>query len=238
MPMAEKSARGARIFMRSHFVGVLSTHSLELEGYPFGSVTPYALTQEGNPILLISLIAQHTKNITANPKVCLTVMDEKSKDKQAHPRASLIGDAQIISDQPESKALKKRYLDFFPEHENYFKTHHFLFCQIIPVRIRFIGGFAKIHWIEKEEWQLGAPAWKLEEQNIIDHMNQEHGDSLRNISRHFCNIRTNSVKMTALDEEGFHIRNDAGISYLPFDSPCRGVKEVREEMVRLSREAK
>ena len=41
---------------------VLSTHSLEHPGYPFGSVVPYVLDQEGLPLLLLSRLPQHTKN--------------------------------------------------------------------------------------------------------------------------------------------------------------------------------
>src|SRR5687768_12394106 len=50
----------ARHLLRRHNLGVLSTHSVEVPGYPFGSVTPYAVDRAGEPLILISSIAQHT----------------------------------------------------------------------------------------------------------------------------------------------------------------------------------
>lgn len=49
--------------------GVLSTHPVDTPGYPFGSIVPYCLDRRGYPEILISRIAQHTKNIQADPKL-------------------------------------------------------------------------------------------------------------------------------------------------------------------------
>ena len=68
-------ATAARNLMLSEYQGVLSTHSLDAPGYPFGSVAPYCLDRKGRPVILISNIAQHTKNLKANPKVSLIVME-------------------------------------------------------------------------------------------------------------------------------------------------------------------
>ena len=71
---------------------MLSTHSLEHEGYPFGSVTPFVLMPNGNLVVYISSIAQHTLNIESNPKVCLTIL-EREEDSQASGRVAFLGDA-------------------------------------------------------------------------------------------------------------------------------------------------
>ena len=47
--------------LASHTYGILSTHSLEVKGYPFGSLTPYCLDNQYRPVIPISNIAQHTK---------------------------------------------------------------------------------------------------------------------------------------------------------------------------------
>ena len=56
--------------------GVLSTISVDVEGYPFGSVTPYCMDRMSRPIIYISPIAQHTKNIVADSRVSLTVIEK------------------------------------------------------------------------------------------------------------------------------------------------------------------
>ena len=83
MTNKEKSGKAARSLMMSEYQGILSTISVEAQGYPFGSVTPYCFDSQGRPVILISRIAQHTKNILADPKVSLIVMERDVDDIQA-----------------------------------------------------------------------------------------------------------------------------------------------------------
>ena len=68
-------AEAAQQVLNQYFTGILSTHSVEYPGYPFGSVVPFCLDESGQPLILISALAQHTRNIIANPKVALTLLD-------------------------------------------------------------------------------------------------------------------------------------------------------------------
>lgn len=88
-------ATEARQFLRSTRHGILSTHSAKFDGYPFGSVTPFVLDSDCQPIILISSIAEHTKNIVVNPKVSLLIFAEGT-DLQANARLTLIGEAAQI----------------------------------------------------------------------------------------------------------------------------------------------
>ena len=73
----------ARRLLNHQSVGVLSTHSIDVAGYPFGSIAPYTLNYDGEPAILISDIAQHTRNIKQNNKVSLTVFKPDADDAQA-----------------------------------------------------------------------------------------------------------------------------------------------------------
>jgi len=138
----------ARELLENCREGILSTHSLDVPGYPFGSLTPYALDSHNRPVILISAIAQHTKNLIANPKVCLTVAETaETQNKQALARLSYMADAELVSHDQDTF---DRYFARFPESRAYFGTHDFAFYRLNPVRLRFIGGFGKIFWIEKE----------------------------------------------------------------------------------------
>lgn len=59
-------AQDARRWLRAHRYGLLSTHSRAVEGYPFGSVVPYVLDHEACPVLLVSRLAEHTRNLAAD----------------------------------------------------------------------------------------------------------------------------------------------------------------------------
>jgi len=135
--------------------GVLSTYSVDVEGFPFGSVTPYSLTENHHPLIFISNIAQHTKNITKDNRVSLIIlenMQDGSKDPQKHGRASILGRATPLETTgTENEEKYQRYFQRFPESESYKDTHGFQLYEINPVRIRFIGGFGKIFWLEPEQ---------------------------------------------------------------------------------------
>jgi len=86
----------ARRLLNHQSVGVLSTHSIDVAGYPFGSIAPYTLNYDGEPAILISDIAQHTRNIKQNNKVSLTVFKPDADDPQAGSRLTWIGDAEPV----------------------------------------------------------------------------------------------------------------------------------------------
>jgi putative heme iron utilization protein len=130
------------------YQGVLSTHSQQLQGYPFGSVVPFCLDQQGRVILLISDLAQHTKNLKVDSRCSLLVFAE-SDDIQAAARLTLIGDAQPISDH-EVAAIAARYYRYFPQSQDFHQIHDFSFWRITPVKYRYIGGFGRIHWAEPQ----------------------------------------------------------------------------------------
>src|SRR4030095_14791582 len=88
--------RAARELFLGRSYGVLSTISVDVPGYPFGSLTPYCVYREARPIIYTSFIAQHTKNFLADPKVSLTVVEaaNDSSDVQAHARVTCLGNIQ------------------------------------------------------------------------------------------------------------------------------------------------
>ena len=62
-------AKNARELLLKEYRGALSTLSKAMPGFPFGSVVPYCLDEQGRPLILISRIAQHTHNLQKDPTV-------------------------------------------------------------------------------------------------------------------------------------------------------------------------
>lgn len=148
------AAAEARDFLHSTQSGVLSTHSVRFAGYPFGSISPFVLDDDVNPLILISTIAEHTRNIIADPRVSLIVFDPASPDIQAGARVTLLGEAKVADKQV--GALRERYLARFPQAAQYFDMHDFMFYCIAVQQARYIGGFGKIHWISGEALRASA----------------------------------------------------------------------------------
>lgn len=229
--MADR-AHTARRLLYHQGVGVLSTHSVDVEGYPFGSIAPYALTYDGEPTMLISDIAQHTRNIKRDNRVSLTVFDRYADDPQAGGRLTWIGEAEPI-DEADAET-RRRYLRFFPSAESYFETHDFSFYRIRLRRARFIGGFGQIFWIERDAMLVANPFRETEE-GILEHMNQDHGKALTHYAKVFGGTEPDAVTMTGIDAEGFDLLADGRKLRVDFDAPIHTTEEARAALVKLAR---
>lgn len=222
----------ARRLLNHMSVGVLSSHSIDVEGYPFGSIAPYALNYEGEPAILISDIAQHTRNIKQNNRVSLTVFDPEADDPQAGSRLTWIGDAESVD--PSDTETHDRYLRYFPSAESYFVAHDFSFYRIRLRRARFIGGFGQIFWIEPDTMLIKNP-FRETERGIVEHMNRDHSKALF----HYCKMSgqadVEAVTMTGIDSEGFDLLAGKRKLRIDFDSPISTSEEARAELVRLAR---
>lgn len=147
---AMSPAQEARAFARECHHGVLSTLSKRLEGFPFGSVSPFILDANGCPIILISDIAEHTRNLQADSR-CSLILQPFAPDMQSTGRVTVIGHAEPLS-ADDKAALGPAYLQQFPQASDYFALHDFRFWRIQPVKVRWIGGFGRIYWVERDAW--------------------------------------------------------------------------------------
>ena len=76
--MSNRTADAAHALYAASHQGILSTLSLELAGYPFGSVVSFTPDRAGLPVLLISSIAEHTRNLQADPRCSLSIRSQPS----------------------------------------------------------------------------------------------------------------------------------------------------------------
>lgn len=226
------SAIEARKFLYGTHSGVLSTISARLEGYPFGSIAPFVLDHAGNPLILISTIAEHTRNIQADPRVSLIAFDPASPDMQAGARLTLVGDAAIA---PKDDALRARYLRYFPQAESYFDMHDFQFYRIAVSQARYIGGFGKIHWFPGMELQPPSNELAEQEAAILDHMNADHAENLRAYCRHVHGMETENTVMTGIDIDGFDVTAGGHLLRFSFDTPVTNAHEARAALVALAK---
>lgn len=141
----------------------LATHSAQMPGYPYITVIPRVLDQHHCPLLLVSGLAEHTKNLLADPRVSVSMVESNAPDVQAAARLTLVGDAERFS--PDA-ALRARYQRFHPEAEQYLQLD-FIFFRIVPKRIRYIAGVGKMGWIEHERWAALPPLAPADETPLL-----------------------------------------------------------------------
>jgi heme iron utilization protein len=229
------NATEARKMLRAHRYGALSTLSKKFDGHPFGSITPYLVDHDGSLIILISGLAEHTKNILHDPRVSLITHDQRDAHIQTQGRITLLGNAELIADKD---TIGARYLRYFPEAQSYFAMHDFAFYRIQPIALRYIGGFGKIHWVNIEQYTLAPYALIAQETDVIEHMNADHTDTLRGYCKQFHQRDVLDVAMLGIDCDGFDMRADGEILRVDFAEEVLDVQQARSALVGLARDSK
>ncbi len=142
---------------------VLSTHSTQLPGYPYGTAVPLVVDAAQQPWLLISALAEHTKNLLADARASLTIVEAGATNVQDAARATLVG--RIEPGQP-GPALLRRYLRYQPDAEQYLALD-FQFFRMTVERIRFIGGVGRMGWLDATAWQAAHVLAEDDEQRLL-----------------------------------------------------------------------
>jgi putative heme iron utilization protein len=226
----------AQQFLFSTNKAILSTHSANYEGYPFGSVAPFVLNHQGMPTILISSIAEHTKNIIQNSKVSLVVFDNEA-DLQANARLTLLATAEQTD--KNNELMRARYLRYLPQAEQYFDMHDFTFYTLHIDHARFIAGFGKMGWLEGTELIIPSNPLFIEEPSILEHMNTDHQENLKAYCQYYHQIEVGTVKMIGIDSLGFDVRaNSDMLLRFNFNQPITNAQEARSALVSMAKACK
>jgi heme iron utilization protein len=132
--------------------GQIASLSTDFKKTPFGSLVPYAIDTQGNPIVFLSDLAQHTENLKKNPKCSLMVHKIDKDDVFSSPRITFVGKLVKVPDK-EREAAAKIYLKKNPQAEQIIDFGDFNFYRFEIRTIHYIGGFGDINWITPEEYR-------------------------------------------------------------------------------------
>jgi hypothetical protein len=221
----------ARRFLRRHHAGVLATLSKRLGGYPFGSVVPFILDHHARPVVLVSRLAEHTKNMAADPRTSLLVHDV-AEDVQTAARLTLVGDAEPV---PEPATVAGRYLRRFPDAQGLLDLGDFTFWRLRTTFVRHIAGFGAIRSITPESFAPPENRLAEAEGEIVAHMNADHSDALRGYCRHATGVAPSSAVLIGIDCDGLDVRADGALVRIEFDTPVTNASRAREALAALAR---
>ncbi len=229
-----ETAVSARQILQGHWGGVLATQSVKFAGYPFGSLVPYCLDETGQPLILISRLAQHTQNIKADPKVALTLIDASpSGDIQQQERLTLLADAQPVQ---EVASAALRYYGYFPQAAGYHDQLDFEFYRLQVHQARFIAGFGRIHWQSLEQLIIPNPFSMEQEAGIVSHMNNDHREALEcYCAKKGIDCSDQEITMCGIDAEGLVLRVGQGLHRLDFSQPIKNMQEARAILVEMAK---
>jgi putative heme iron utilization protein len=227
--------------------GSLSTVAADpAAGYPFGSVVSYGLTDDGDPLLFVSLMAEHTQNSLRDPRASLLVTEPvpDGADPRASGRVTLLGMLRPIDDDGEREVARARYLEANPAAAYYIDFGDFTFLRLSVEHVRYVGGYGRMSWVDAADYRTATPDPLVDAAaGSIEHMNADHGDAQVLFCRHFAGLTdTQSATMSAVDRYGFDIVavSDAHRTAvrLAFPDECTTGDQVRRAMVAMVAEAR
>jgi putative heme iron utilization protein len=229
----------ARAYLRRHHAGMLATLSQRLGGYPFGSVVPFVLDHAARPVILISRLAEHTRNIAVDPRACLLV-SESAGDVQAGARLTLVGDAAHATGN--LTALRGRYLRYFPEAARLLELGDFDFHVIEPLQVRFIAGFADVHWIGATAYAPPENRLAEDEEAVVADMNAEDGHALRDWCAFFHGRDTARATVVGIDCDGLDLHVEDALPgpalRVDFEDCVTSANEARAQLLALAKKAR
>ncbi|EIJ42646.1 putative heme iron utilization protein [Beggiatoa alba B18LD] len=232
--MSDKLTEARALFLDSKY-GVLSTLLADDTQYPFGSIVPYCLDRQGNPLILISRLAQHSKNLIAHPKVSLTLHQATTGNVLTAPRLTCLADAIPLSTDDEDS--RNRYCRYYPEGESYYKQLDFHFYRLIIKKALYIGGFGRIEWLAGDELIKPNPLTADEETQILQHMNTEHQAALRHYyenSQHVLIDVRQALTIVGIDSDGFDIQTGERLHRFTFQQAVNNVTDVRHALIAMA----
>lgn len=208
--------------------------------WPYASLTLVTVDHDLSPILLLSDLADHSKAIASDDRVCLLFDGTAGFDQPLMgPRASLLGRATPTDD----ARLKRRFLAHHPDAGMYAGFGDFKFYRVALERAHLVGGFGNIHWLPAADLVPGTQAdahaaFGTAEGDILAHMNADHADAVQLYAQRLLGLAGAGWKMTGIDAEGLDLRFGGQVARLAFEAPLSGPGEARAALVGLVAKAK
>src|SRR5262245_48036915 len=206
-------AAAAKKLLREGRSGALAT-LMHGSGDPYCSLVNVATAADGAPLLLISRLAVHTKNVLADPRVSLMIDERKAGDPLQGARVMLMGTAAPTED----PHARRRYLDRQPEAEMFADFGDFAFYQVTLKAAHLVAGFGRIA--------------------ILAHMNSDHGDAARLYATKLLGAPDGEWRCVGCDPEGLELQLDRTALRLPFPQRVRTPDALRDLLKQMAEEAR
>jgi putative heme iron utilization protein len=233
------AAQVARSLLRRSRQGALAT-LMAGSGDPYCSLVNVASHADGAPILLISRLALHTRNILGDTRVSLMLDERAEGDPLEGARIMLSGHAEEAGED-QATALRHRYLNAHPSAEAFVDFKDFSFFRIRPTAVHLVAGFGRIVDLKPEQFltDISDAAALLEaEPAAVDHINADHRDAINLYATRLLGGGAADWRCTGCDPDGVDLQAGAATLRLDFPQRVTGPEELRKMLVKLADEAR
>lgn len=225
----------SRSLLRSIRSGALATLDTET-GMPFASLVTIATDVDGTPLMLLSRLSAHTRNLDADPRASLLFSAGGKGDPLAHPRLTVTGRAARTSE----ASVRARFIARHPKAKLYADFPDFGFFVLEPMAGHLNGGFAKAATLTPAELRLdlsGTEALVAGERGAIEHMNADHADAIA-LYAASAGHEGGGWSISGLDPEGMDLLAGDRTARIVFPEPVRDMGALRKTLVAMAQAAR
>lgn len=223
--------------------GRATLSTLTPKGYPYGSAVSYAVDDDGNPVLLVSEMAEHTVNARHDPKASLLVAAETpdGQDPLSTARLTLVGRMELLED---PGPLRDAYLEAHPHAAYYADFTDFGFWRLGVEELRYVGGFGHMSWVRAERYAAAEPdPVATVAAGVVAHMNDDHADAnLLYVQRLAGLADATEATMVGIDRHGVTLQASTPSgprqARLAFPEPLAGPDDARPAVIALLEQAR
>jgi heme oxygenase (biliverdin-IX-beta and delta-forming) len=217
--------------------------SLTAEGDPWASLVAYGLLR-GTPVLCVSNLAEHGRNLAGDPRASLSVVAAASDpDPLAGGRITLAG---VVAHPAaaERDSARTAYLNAVPAARFYLDFSDFTLWVLRVQRVRWVGGYGRMDSASGEQYAAAAPdPVAPAAARAVAHLNADHAEALAAMARAFGGYPdTDTAVCTGVDRYGLDLRvqSPRGVAYTRVGFPQRleSANQLRSATAELAREAK
>ena len=219
-----------------------SLSTLTNSGYPYGSIVSYIPDDNGDPVILVSDLAEHTINARSNNRASMLIAESADGDDPlGKSRLTLVGRLSILEDSAEARESylqKHRHASFYVDFDD------FNFWKLSVEEVRFVGGFGHMSWVTSEEYKSAEvdPLFEAAA-GIIAHMNTDHNDANLLYVQNLANLQNcEDASMLGVDRYGVTLRaltqDGPRMARIGFPSPLSSPDEARPAIITLLDSAK
>jgi putative heme iron utilization protein len=227
----------ARCLVRAAASAALATQQ---DGQPFASLATPATAPDLTPLLWLSTLSQHTRELRVEPRCALLFTGPAPEaNPQTAPRVTLTGLAEPVPS-AEAPALKARWLARHPYAALYAGFADFALWRVRIQGALLVGGFARAARIRLTELlpdPAAVAAVAAAEGEILADVNANHADAVQAIARFLLGGGEGAWRLAALDVDGADLAAGEEVRRLAFAAPVADADGVRAELARVGREA-
>jgi putative heme iron utilization protein len=204
---------------------------------PYCSLVNVATVVDGAPLMLLSTLAIHTKNLKTDKRVSLMLDERKDGDPLQGARVMLMGEVAEVGE----ALVRTAYLLRHPEAEQFVDFADFAFYRIKINRAHLVAGFGRIVDLSPQDILTDvsdAKALLDAQTDTIAHMNEDHAEACRLYATKLMGAPDGDWRCVAIDPEGIELQNGRNALRLFFPQRVIAPGPLRAVLKQLADQAR